>query len=228
MLFCDVPPEPISNLNNNLISSDINRQLQLNTDIWYPQNSNKKNISGLDNWSIFSNNLTYPKNPSKSLAVRCHPPGKNGKALNAKHLPPNSPVDINCCSITEDYYLDKYDPVSFNVASSHDDSVDISTTYLGKINAQQADTFQAEGSIPIFCNSHTTGRILTNQIEAKSLPSDVLFDSGASKNYMSKPFTSEQRHSPPAQIFQHCQKYSSRKWSFSEHPVCNSNNYKHE
>ena len=115
-------------------------------------------------------------------------PGKNSKALNAKHLPCNSPVDINCCSITEDYYLDKYDPVSLNVTSSHDDSTDISTTYLGKTNAQQADTLQAEGSIPVFCNSHTTGRILTYQIEAKSLPSDVLFDSGISKSYMSKGF----------------------------------------
>ena len=76
----------------------------------------------------------------------------------------------------------------YEVNNNHDDSTDVATTYLGKRNSCPADKPRAEESFPIMCNVHAIGQVVPQQKGADHIPCDVLFDTGASKSYMSKSF----------------------------------------
>ena len=65
-------------------------------------------------------------------------------------------------------------------ASRFDESTDLSTTYLGKMDITRDMIIKAEEKFPISGQGYTNGKLLDNTECSK------LIDTGASKSYMSK------------------------------------------
>ena len=76
----------------------------------------------------------------------------------------------------------------YEVNSNHDDSTDVATTYFGKKHSCPADQPKSEESLPILCNAHSIGQVVPKHKDSPNIPCDILFDTGASKSYMSKAF----------------------------------------
>ena len=66
--------------------------------------------------------------------------------------------------------------------SNFDENVDLSITYLGKIDVKREDVMKAEESFPISEQGFVIGRILNGE------ECEILLDMGASKSYMSKSY----------------------------------------
>ena len=61
-------------------------------------------------------------------------------------------------------------------------NVDLSTTYLGKIDMKREDIMKAEESFPISEQGFVIGKVLNGE------ECQILLDTGASKSYMSKSY----------------------------------------
>ena len=86
--------------------------------------------------------------------------------------------------VMKNRYMDIYDKVYAEVVttSRFDENVDLSTTYLGRVNMQREEMLKAEESFPISEQGFVKGK-LTNGEECQ-----ILLDTGASKSYMSKSY----------------------------------------
>ena len=80
--------------------------------------------------------------------------------------------------------MDVYEDVFTEVVATNrfDENVDLSTTYLGKVNMKREDIMKAEENFPISEQGFVIGRVL-NEEECQ-----LLLDTGASKSYMSKSY----------------------------------------
>ena len=81
-------------------------------------------------------------------------------------------------------YMDAYEDIFAEVVTTNrfDENVDLSTTYLGKIDMQKEDIMKAEESFPISEQSFVMGKVLNGE------ECQILLDTGASKSYMSKSY----------------------------------------
>ena len=81
-------------------------------------------------------------------------------------------------------YMDVYEHVFAEVVTTNkfDENVDLSTTYLGKVNMQRDDIMRAEERFPISEQGFVTGKVLKRE------ECQILLDTGASKSYMSKSY----------------------------------------
>ena len=81
-------------------------------------------------------------------------------------------------------YMDVYEDVFAEVVTTNrfDENVDLSTTYLGKIDMKREDIMKAEESFPISEQGFVIGKVL------KGEECQILLDTGASKSYMSKSY----------------------------------------
>ena len=81
-------------------------------------------------------------------------------------------------------YMDVYDEIYAEVVmtSKFDENVDLSTTYLGRIDMKREDVMKAEESFPISEQGFVMGKIL-NREECQ-----ILLDTSASKSYMLKSY----------------------------------------
>ena len=68
-------------------------------------------------------------------------------------------------NVLKDKYMDVYEDVSAEVVTTNrfDENIDLSTTYLGKIDMRQEDIMQAEESFPISEQGFVMGRILNRE-----------------------------------------------------------------
>ena len=84
--------------------------------------------------------------------------------------------------ILRDKYIDVYEEIYAEVVmtSKFDENVDLSTTYLGRIDMKREDVMKAEESFPISEQGFVMGRISNGE------ECHILLDTGASKSYMSK------------------------------------------
>ena len=83
-----------------------------------------------------------------------------------------------------DIYLDRYDGVQAEISqiTSFDESMDLSTRYLGKTDMTREYVIKAEEKFPISGQGYTSGKLL-DQTECS-----ILIDTGTSKSYMSKSY----------------------------------------
>ena len=81
-------------------------------------------------------------------------------------------------------YMDVYEDVFAEVVTSNrfDENVDLSTTYLGKIDMKREDIMKVEESFPITEQGFVIGRVLNGE------ECQILLDTGVSKSYMSKSY----------------------------------------
>ena len=140
------------------------------------------------NWSIFSNKITYMNscaNMNPSLTIRPLEDKKHKRLYSnlkvAEEVIPNIIFDEDRI---KDTYLDRHDGVHAEVlqVTRFDESIDLSTTYLGKTDVTQEYVIRAEVKFPISGQGYTNGKLL-DQIKYS-----ILIDTGASKSYMSKSY----------------------------------------
>ena len=84
----------------------------------------------------------------------------------------------------KDEYFDKNDGIytAISQATRFDESTDLSTAYLGKMDMTRDKTIKAEEKFPISEQGYTNGKLLDNT------ECSILIDTGASKSYMSKSY----------------------------------------
>ena len=81
-------------------------------------------------------------------------------------------------------YMDVYDNIYAEVVttSRFDENVDLSTTYLGRIDMKRHEVMKAEESFPISEQVFVMGKLINGK------ECQILLDMGASKSYMSKSY----------------------------------------
>ena len=86
--------------------------------------------------------------------------------------------------IMKSRYIDVYDDVYAEVVmtSRFDENVDLSTTYLGRIDMKREEVMKAEESIPISEQGFVMGKLMNSE------ECQILLDTGVSKSYMSKSY----------------------------------------
>ena len=145
----------------------------------------------MEQWSILSDNIVYVKSEDndimngidiKLIDYRDHKRmyrkmGKQGgEQLN---------IDFReSLEIMRNRYMDVYDEIYAEVVmtSRFDENVDLSTTYLGRIDMKREEVMKVEESFPISEQGFVTGRLLNGE------ECQILLDTGASKLYMSKSY----------------------------------------
>ena len=148
-----------------------------------------KSNSQMEQWSILSYNIVYVKSEDndvmkgidiKLIDYRDHKRmyrqmGKEGgEWLN---------IDFReSLEIMRNRYMDVYDEIYAEVVttSRFDENVDLSTTYLGRIDMKREEVMKAEESFPISEQGFVMGKLLNGE------ECQILLDTGASKSYMSK------------------------------------------
>ena len=86
--------------------------------------------------------------------------------------------------ILRNKYMDVYEEIYAEVVmtSKFDENIDLSTTYLGRIDMKKEDVMNAEESFPISGQRFVMGRILNGE------ECQILLNTGASKSYMLKSY----------------------------------------
>ena len=150
-----------------------------------------KNNSQMEQWSILSDNIVYVRLEGndvvnsidiKMVDYKDHKRmyrkmGKEeGEWLNIDFV--ESP------EILQDKYMYVYEEIYTEVVmtSKFDENIDLSTTYLGRIDMKREDVMKAEESFLISEQGFVIGRILNGE------ECQILLDMGASKFYMSKSY----------------------------------------
>ena len=145
----------------------------------------------MEQWSILSDNIVYVRSEDndimnginiKLIDYREHKRiyrkmGKEGgERLNTDFG--ESP------EIMRNRYMDVYDDIYAEVVttSRFDENVDLSMTYLGRIDMKREEVMKAEESFPISEQGFVMGKLMNGE------ECQILLDMGASKLYMSKSY----------------------------------------
>ena len=151
-----------------------------------PKDENK--IEQMINWSIFRYKIRYVDscvNITPSLTIRPLEEKKHKKLFNTLEVKedqiPNIIFDED--RIKEPYF-DRYEGVQSEISQENrfDESTDLSTTYLGKVDQMRKSVIRAEESFPISGQGYMIGKL------SDKTDCSILIDTGASKSYMSKSF----------------------------------------
>ena len=152
------------------------------------------NLQDMDHWSVFTEHLRYtvpettaPGSDIQGKGCLDFSPERLNRSDQAKEVS-MAPLEFHHMPASE--YLDKYDGITseLNVNMEYDDSVDVTTTYLGHESIKITDTFHPEQAFPIYSNCHTWGQFVGGGML------DILLDTRASKSYMSKAFYMRHPH----------------------------------
>ena len=138
----------------------------------------------MGHWSTMSDRPCYKIHPQPFRVA-----GSSCMDFCSERLDHQVPLDESKNSLNfegiepTDYLTHQSDTTAeLNINRSHDDLLDVSTTYLGADLIQKTDVFNEQPSFPIPLDCHTDDELLGGgQL-------DILLDTGASKSYMSKAF----------------------------------------
>ena len=154
------------------------------------RNTRKSNLQ-MEQWSILSDNTVYVKAEDneimnginiKSIDYREH---KRMHRKMCKEGGERLDIDFGeSLEIMRRRYMDVYDDIYAEVVttSRFDENVDLSTTYLGRVNMKHEEVMKAEESFPISEQGFVMGKLMNGE------ECQILLDTGASKSYMSKSY----------------------------------------
>ena len=150
-----------------------------------PKDENK--IEQMINWSIFSDKIRYVDscmNKMPRLTIRPLEEKKQRKLFSTLEVKDQIPDIIFDEDRIKETYFDKYDGVQSEISQEtrFDESTDLTTTYLGKVDQTRRSVIRAEESFPISGQGYTVGK-LSDKTECS-----ILIDIGTSKSYMYKSF----------------------------------------
>ena len=151
----------------------------------------RRSNAQMDQWSILSDNIVYVKSKDsdimngidiKSIDYREHK--RMYRKMNKEG---GERIDIDfgeSPEVMKNRFMDVYDNVyaEFVMTSRFDENVDLSTTYLGRIDMKREEVLKAEESFPI----SEQGFVKSKLINGKEC--QILLDMGVSKSYMSKSY----------------------------------------
>ena len=156
-----------------------------------PRDENR--IEQMINWFIFSDKIRYVDscmNVMPRLTIGPLEEKKHRKLFSTLEIKedqiPNMIFEENKVKET---YFDSYEGVQSEMsqATRFDESTDLSTTYLGRINQTRKSMKRAEESFPISGQVYTVGKL------SDKTDCSILIDTGAGQSYMSKSFYMKSR-----------------------------------
>ena len=169
------------------LASDVNQYKRALLNDRYVRRSNAQ----MDQWSILSDNIIYVKSKDSDIMN-----GINIKPIDYRECKRvykrmnkegGKRIDIDfgdSLEVMKNRYMDVYDKVYAEVVTTgrFDENVDLSTTYLGRIDMKREEVLKAEESFPISEQGFVKGKLINGE------ECQILLDTGASKSYMSKSY----------------------------------------
>ena len=145
----------------------------------------------MEQWSILSNIINYVqynKNPKNFHSITIRPAICNKIVKDAKgRKVDESLLEVNLVDNSgrlKGEYLDRYEGMKSEIVDTTrcDKNLDLSMTYLGKLNMTQDKNLMEDEIFPISKLGYTVGKLL-DRTECQ-----ILLDTGASKSFMSKSY----------------------------------------
>ena len=149
----------------------------------------KRSNAQMDQWSILSDNIIYVKSKDSDIMsgidIKTIDYREHKRMYRKMNKEGGEKVEIDFgenLEVMKSRYMDIYDNVYAEVVatSRFDENVDLSTTYLGRIDMKKEEVLKAEESFPISEQGYVTGKLLNGK------GCQILSDTGASKSYMSQ------------------------------------------
>ena len=182
----------------------------------------------MDQWSILSDNIVYVRSKDNDIMdgidIKSIDYGEHKSMYKKMNKEGGKRIDIDfgdSPEVMKNRYMDVYDNVHAEVVTTgrFDENVDLSTTYLGRIDMKREEVLKAEESFPISEQGFVKGRLINGE------ECQILLDTGVSKSYMSKSYylRSQLLHNLPKFASKNT-KDSSRKWSKCRSFICHTVN----
>ena len=143
-------------------------------------------IEQMINWSIFNNKIRYVDscmNVTPNLNLRPLEEKKHRRLFSTLEIKEDQiPEMIFEENKVKEAYFDRYEGVQSEISqvTRFDESTDLSTTYLGRINQTKKSVIRAEVCFPISGQGYTVGKL------SDKTDCSILIDTGASQSCMSK------------------------------------------
>ena len=158
--------------------------------LWSDRNMRRSN-SQMEQWSILNDTIIYVKSEDsdimKGIDIKLKDYREHKSMYRKMGKEGGEWLDIDFGEnpeIMRSSYMDVYDDIYAEVVmtSRFDENVDLSTTYLGRIDMKREEVMKAEESFPISEQGFVMGKLMNGE------ECQILLDMGASKFYMSKSY----------------------------------------
>ena len=154
-------------------------------------NTLEKNKSQMEQWSIFSDSIVYVRSVGydvmSGVDIEMVDYRNHRKMYKKMGKEEGQMMSINfgeSPDVLKAKYMDVYEDVFVEVVTTNrfDENIDLSTTYLGKIDMKREDKMKAEECFPISEQGFVMGKVLAGE------ECQILLDTVVSKSYMSKSY----------------------------------------
>ena len=151
----------------------------------------RRSSAQMEQWSILSDNIVYVKSEDRDImnGINIKPIHyRDHKRMYRKmDKEDGERLDIDfgeSLEIMKSRYMDVYDEIYAEVVTTNrfDENVDLSMTYLGRIDMKREEVMKAEESFPISEQGFVMGKLMNGK------ECQILLVTGASKSYMSKSY----------------------------------------
>ena len=155
------------------------------------KNMKRGNNSQIEQWSILSENIVYVRSEDRDIMngidIKLIDYREHKRIYRKMGKEGGERLDIDfgeSPEIMKSRYMDVYDDIYAEVVttSRFDENVDLSMTYLGRIDMKREEVMKAEESFPISEQGFVMGKLMNGE------ECQILLDMGASKSYMSKSY----------------------------------------
>ena len=167
-------------------TSDVN---QYEKALLSDRNTMRRSNLQMEQWSILSDNIVYIRSEDSDImnGINIKPKDyrEHKRMYRKMGKEGGERLDMDfgeSPEIMKSRYMDIYDDIYAEVVmtSRFDENVDLSTTYLGRIDMKREEVMKAEESFPISKQGFVMGKLMNGE------ECQILLDTGASKSYMSK------------------------------------------
>ena len=150
-----------------------------------------RNNLQMEQWLILSNNIVYVRSEDNDIMnginIKLIDYREHKRMYRKMGKEGGEWLDIDLggsWEILRSRYMDVYDDIYAEIVttSRFDENIDLSTTYLSRIDMKREEVMKAEESFPIFEQGFVMGKLL-NCGECQ-----ILLDTGAGKSYMLKSY----------------------------------------
>ena len=151
----------------------------------------RRSNAQMEQWSILSDNIVYIRSKDSDIVngidIKPIDYREHKRIYRKMGKEGGERIDIDfgeSLEVMKSRYMDVYDNIYAEVVttSRFDENVDLSTTYLGRINMKRDEVMKAEESFPISEQGFVMGKLMNGE------ECQILLDTGASKSYMSKSY----------------------------------------
>ena len=155
------------------------------------RNMKRGSNSQIKQWSILSDNIVYVRSEDRDIMngidIKLIDYREHKRIYRKMGKEGGERLEIDfgeSLEIMKSRYMDVYDDIYAEVVTTgrFDENVDLSMTYLGRIDMKREEVMKAEESFPISEQGFVMGKLMNGE------ECQILLDMGASKSYMSKSY----------------------------------------